>query len=597
MSEFVSGFAITGAPPLDNPELRETGLDLIPEQAGAVLGETFSQAMQDNVLSRLFQAGQDLASYGIIATPDGGVLLPESARPPMLSPEEANKRFSLPGMKPFTSPTPEPVAQSIFEANQERINRQYIIERRAEGLATSMAARFLTSAAASALDPVNLGASLIPVVGQARMAAWLAAQGSAMGRAGVRAGVGAAQGAVGAALIEPFIAMGMERDRNDWEMSGAALNIALGATIGGVLNPVVGRFSRAERDFARPRVSPEANEAAMAEAIVAHAQGRPVAAAQVLEAVETAQFETVARERISSVSRMEQDTARVSEIRTVAEDVRQALPPRDRGPAPVSLLEFIGSRGGVQEQGGDLRAIGADTHFVPGQGRIVRKSGMTLDYAREAAEEAGYLRPNSTIADFLDAVADEVAGRRVFLPHEVAIAHERWQARLAYRDQERYFDFQNEIKELADDYGIRLTEAEKHHATIMALDGEHPDAAIRLAAVGREVQYYGEDSPQTAERAAVEVANAPDPHLAASATESSRLRREAPDPKGRANEDLARLVRDTEALDMIIQTEREAGRLKPGSEKDLADASARAQLAESDARALDAAGMCMAVTR
>ena len=64
----------------------------------------------------------------------------------------------------------------------------------------------------------------------------------------------------------------------------------------------------------------------------------------------------------------------------------------------------------------ELGAIGADRHVVDvggmGKRRLVKQGGNTLDYAREAAEEAGYLPKGSTPNDLLDAIDAEMRGNK-----------------------------------------------------------------------------------------------------------------------------------------------------------------------------------------
>lgn len=90
-------------------------------------------------------------------------------------------------------------------------------------------------------------------------------------------------------------------------------------------------------------------------------------------------------------------------------------------PPQESLLEFLARKGGLG-QDAELSAIGGDRHTVnvPGAGRrkLTRQGGMPLDYAREAAEEAGYLRGDhrgtSTTRDLLDAIDAEMRGNKLF---------------------------------------------------------------------------------------------------------------------------------------------------------------------------------------
>lgn len=101
---------------------------------------------------------------------------------------------------------------------------------------------------------------------------------------------------------------------------------------------------------------------------------------------------------------------------------------------PIDLVGFLRLRGGLQDQGGELRAmgitsnaarkgldfVGQETRFGP----MVSERGMTLDDAADAAWREGYFpemveRP--TVAEFLDGLRDtyEGSGRR-FLPDDLA---------------------------------------------------------------------------------------------------------------------------------------------------------------------------------
>ena len=84
----------------------------------------------------------------------------------------------------------------------------------------------------------------------------------------------------------------------------------------------------------------------------------------------------------------------------------------DRG---ASLIQFLRSKGGVVDAGGDLKSRDAGKQAI---GLINNKSGMTLDDAALAAWEQGYL-PNSTynygrpdINALLDAIDDELRGNK-----------------------------------------------------------------------------------------------------------------------------------------------------------------------------------------
>ena len=68
---------------------------------------------------------------------------------------------------------------------------------------------------------------------------------------------------------------------------------------------------------------------------------------------------------------------------------------------------------------------------------LVRKNGMPLDYAREAAVEAGYLHPDSDINDLLNAINEELHGRKVYRLGEAGAAEmaRLWETRAGRQDR------------------------------------------------------------------------------------------------------------------------------------------------------------------
>lgn len=80
----------------------------------------------------------------------------------------------------------------------------------------------------------------------------------------------------------------------------------------------------------------------------------------------------------------------------------------------VSLVDFLRQRGGVQDEGGELKALEVDADRKRGEKRLVQAKGLPLDRAREAAAEAGYLDKQSSVADFLDKIEQEVRGEPVY---------------------------------------------------------------------------------------------------------------------------------------------------------------------------------------
>jgi hypothetical protein len=189
-----------------------------------------------------------------------------------------------------------------------------------------------------------------------------------------------------------------------------------------------------------------------------------------------------------------------------------AAPPRAQAPKPAtaaaeaprgqSLTEFLASKGGLGPDA-ELGAIGADRHLVdvPGTGRrrLVKQGGWTLDAAREAAEEAGYLRGDhkgtSTVNDLLDALDAEMRGNKRFpegagggpTSREATAAAERARAELsAFR--------RGLEKDLADaGHGQMGPEVKARTLKIMEDERLGPDEAVEKA-----IRQLDNESPVTA---------------------------------------------------------------------------------------------------
>ena len=75
---------------------------------------------------------------------------------------------------------------------------------------------------------------------------------------------------------------------------------------------------------------------------------------------------------------------------------------------PTRLVNFLRSKGGIKDVGGNLNAMLGGAKGRPGL--INNKIGLELDYAREAAVEGGYLPPDAEINTLLDAIHDDLHG-------------------------------------------------------------------------------------------------------------------------------------------------------------------------------------------
>ena len=158
--------------------------------------------------------------------------------------QELNKEYNELGLY-FKEDEFQSVVDIMVEKKEAERERQSIIQRGPEGSWNPFsagfyvgAAKFGTGLAVSMLDPINIGASFIPVFGQMRFAALAARQGLRT----ARLTRGVVEGAVGAALVEPIVYSAAKRVQADYGAADSLLNIAFGSILGGGLHVGVGKL-------------------------------------------------------------------------------------------------------------------------------------------------------------------------------------------------------------------------------------------------------------------------------------------------------------------------------------------------------------------
>lgn len=275
----------TTGPILDDAEMRARGIDAIPStpfegQDWFGLTRQLGRYLQ-NLPDPDVRGAPNVA--GNIDLSSGRPLNPDLAPPaPPLSAAEATAKYGIDGELEFDNPIPESVALSLYEAKRDELARQDAARRAPAGFASG-AERFGAGFVANALDPLNVAASFIPVVGEARYASWLAGAGSALGRAGVRAGVGAAQGAVGQVPLSALRYSLSQQEQADYSAADALTDIAYGGLLGGGLHAfggalhdgLYGGFRGSDAAQIADADLPT-REAAMRSAVAQLADGRPV---------------------------------------------------------------------------------------------------------------------------------------------------------------------------------------------------------------------------------------------------------------------------------------------------------------------------------
>lgn len=116
--------------------------------------------------------------------------------------------------------------------------QQQLTERNQSTLGAAL--EFTGGLGAGVVDPLNIVSAFIPIVPEARYAAWVAQASGAFGRAAVRAGVGAVEGAAGAALLEPLSYYGATSSQLDYTAADSFINVVFGGVFGSGLHAVGG---------------------------------------------------------------------------------------------------------------------------------------------------------------------------------------------------------------------------------------------------------------------------------------------------------------------------------------------------------------------
>jgi hypothetical protein len=376
-------------------------------------GDAFAAMFQQGSTGGMLQRWQERAAYqpGVsgtlgrafanLAAADAGAppVYDQDLSPipsPMLSADEANTKYAPlgPDGKPAKiteTPIPDALAQMIGKAKADEIQRAGVIARFENS--RSLPVTFGTGAVAFMLDPVNAASAFIPGFGEETVAARLG--GGLLGRTAGRLVEGATGGALAQAPLSALrYGLGQE-EASDYGLRDAFRDVLFGAAgnaavhVGlGTVGDVLGRSGTAApipREVA-PVVNSDATTKydAMRASVAQVAEGRPVNVSPI--------FEPKAPQR------------------------------------PEDIIDFLQSKGGVQNESGELGVMDLNRPQKGRFGVLVNRNGLSLDYAREAAEEAGFLPEGSTIADMLDAVQETAAGNPRFRPED-AVDWMEYQAR------------------------------------------------------------------------------------------------------------------------------------------------------------------------
>lgn len=264
-----------------NPTEQQFGFENLT--SGVAAGTAADVALAGSTPAELIRSAQLQRSENGYFVPDdtgGGIQVdPESS---LLTPEIANQKYGIKGTLSWDKPVRDETAKLQNQFATDRIKRDDILRRSQSGILPSTA-RMAATLGASMLDPINIAASFVPVVGEARFAA--------LGAIGSRLARGAVEGAVGQALIEPINWANADSEQRDYDMGQVLQDVAFGAGLGATLHLGAYGLKRSAgyvRDILHgvPEFTPPADHAAaLSGAISALSEDRPVRVAQYLQAM------------------------------------------------------------------------------------------------------------------------------------------------------------------------------------------------------------------------------------------------------------------------------------------------------------------------
>jgi len=185
-------------------------------------GATFYNAWNYNPTSSVFRSVDQIQAYQSSNT--------------YLNRDDLNKEYGSLGLT-FKEDTREGVVNYLVERKKLELERSNIISKGPDGkLAKSFF--FLESLATGFIDPINIGASFVPVVGQARFANMVARSGKNI----ARMKKGFVEGLVGNAAVEPLVYGVAKSEQADYDIYDSFTNIAVGGFIGSAAHVGFGRI-------------------------------------------------------------------------------------------------------------------------------------------------------------------------------------------------------------------------------------------------------------------------------------------------------------------------------------------------------------------
>jgi len=154
----------------------------------------------------------------------------------LLNRDQLNKDYAHLGLN-FKEDTRKEVVDYLVKRKELERERANTIQRGPQNI-FAKGSFFLTSLATSFVDPINIVASFIPVVGQAKFAGMVAKSGKNI----ARMKKGFVEGLVGNTAVEPIVYGVHRSQQSDYDQYDAFINIAAGGLIGTGFHAGFGRI-------------------------------------------------------------------------------------------------------------------------------------------------------------------------------------------------------------------------------------------------------------------------------------------------------------------------------------------------------------------
>jgi len=149
---------------------------------------------------------------------------------------ELNKKYIELGLF-FEKDEPRGYVNLLVEKKKDELKKQQIVQRGPQNI-FAKSSYFISGLGAAFLDPINIGASFIPVVGQAKFLNNVARYG--VTRARMLKGV--QEGFVGNVAVEPLSYISANQEQRDYTAANAITNVMFGTVLGGGLHVSFGKI-------------------------------------------------------------------------------------------------------------------------------------------------------------------------------------------------------------------------------------------------------------------------------------------------------------------------------------------------------------------